>query len=217
MREDATICALSTPIGVGGLAVIRVSGPDAILCCERIFKGRSLAKTPNSSARHGFIIDPENGEMIDEVIALVMRGPNNFTGEDTVEIDCHGGMYICRRILEALIKSGCRMAMPGEFSKRAFLNGRMDLTEAEAVMDMINAETAYSLKAATSQLQGGLSKAIEQVRLSLLDCIVKMEVNIDYPEYDVPEITDEEVQDTCGRALAEVEKLLETADSGRML
>ena len=217
MREDATICALSTPIGVGGLAVIRVSGPEAILCCERIFKGRSLAKTPNSSARHGFIIDPENGEMIDEVIALVMRGPNNFTGEDTVEIDCHGGMYICRRILEALIKSGCRMAMPGEFSKRAFLNGRMDLTEAEAVMDMINAETAYSLKAATSQLQGGLSKSIEQVRLSLLDCIVKMEVNIDYPEYDVPEITDEEVQDTCGRALAEVEKLRETADSGRML
>jgi len=217
VREDATICALSTPVGIGGLAVIRVSGPDAIACCERIFQGKSLESTPAYKARHGMILDPDTGEMIDEVVVLVMRGPRNFTGEDTVEIDCHGGMYICRRILEALIKSGCRMATPGEFSKRAFLNGRMDLTEAEAVMDMINAETAYSLKAATHQLQGGLSEAIENVRLSLLDCIVKMEVNIDYPEYDVPEITDGEVLAICENALERVEELLKTADSGRLL
>ncbi len=217
MRDDSTICALSTPVGVGGLAVIRVSGPDAIEIAGRVFRGRSLQKAPTYQARHGVIVDPKSGEMIDEVVALVMRGPRNFTGEDTVEIDCHGGMYICRRILEALIQSGCRMATPGEFSKRAFLNGRMDLTEAEAVMDMINAETAYSLKAATHQLKGGLSEAIENVRLMLLDCIVKMEVNIDYPEYDVPEITDDEVFETCEAALDKVEELLSTADSGRML
>lgn len=215
--NTSTICALSTPQGVGGLAVIRVSGPDAIMICDRVFSSHKLKKARSHSCVHGYVTDFETKEVIDEVVALVMKGPRTFTGEDTVEIDCHGGMYICRRILESLIAAGCSMAQPGEFSKRAFLSGRMDLNEAEAVMDMIGAETGYSLKAAVSQLKGTLSSRIEDLRKILIDTLVAMEVNIDYPEYDVPEITDEEVLSAGMKVLEGVNELLSTADSGMLL
>lgn len=217
--ED-TIAALSTPIGTGGIAVIRMCGPRAIETAERVFVspyGKKLAKTASHKAVYGWIHDV-SGETIDEVLVLVMRAPHTFTGEDTVEINCHGGMYICQRVLQALLSAGARMAEPGEFSKIAFLNGRMDLNEAEAIMDMISAQTSYSLRSAVQQRKGGLSQKIEELRQKLMDTIVAMEVNVDYPEYDdLPEITDEGVQQSCQQVRAEVEKLLSTAESGRLL
>src|SRR5699024_9475558 len=136
-------------------------------------RGKRLDQVPSHRAVFGQMQD--QGEVIDEVLVLVMRGPHSFTGEDTDEINCHGGMYICQRIIEALIACGASMAEPGEFSKRAFLNGRMDLSEAEAVMDMISAQTAYSLKAAVNQLSGGFSRKVEALRQQLIDTIVAIE------------------------------------------
>lgn len=214
---ETTICALSTPIGTGGIAVIRVSGPKSLEIVNSIFKGKSLLKVPSHHAVHGYILDKDTKEKIDEVLVLCMKGPNTFTGEDTVEINCHGGMYICRRILESLLRAGCHSAAPGEFSKRSFMNGKMDLNEAEAVMDMIGAQTTYSLRSAVGQLGGALSGKIDEIRKTLLDLLVMMEVNIDYPEYDVPEISDEEVLEGIVQAKSEIQKLLKNADSGKLL
>ncbi len=218
--DEGTIVALSTPVGTGGVAVIRMTGPQAFEIADRVFVsafGKKLCKAESHKALYGWIVEPSKDEKIDEVLALVMRAPRTFTGEDTVEINCHGGMYICNRIIQALIEAGAQMAEPGEFSKRAFLNGRMDLTKAEAVMDMISAQTSYSLKAAVNQLGGNLADKIDQLRSKLIDTIVSMEVNIDYPEYDVPEISDEEVNENCLAVRSEVQQLLSTAESGRML
>ena len=226
--DEGTIVALSTPVGTGGVAVIRMTGPQAFEIADKVFVsafGKKLSKAESHKALYGWIVEPskneeteeKSGEKIDEVLALVMRAPRTFTGEDTVEINCHGGMYICNRIIQALIAAGAQMAEPGEFSKRAFLNGRMDLTKAEAVMDMISAQTSYSLKAAVNQLGGNLANKIDELRSKLIDTIVSMEVNIDYPEYDVPEISDEEVNENCIAVRSEVQHLLSTAESGRML
>ena len=239
--DEGTIVALSTPVGTGGVAVIRMTGPQALEIADKVFVsafGKKLSKAESHKALYGWIVEPsknidskkmnlekmdsanvdsDNPEKIDEVLALVMRAPRTFTGEDTVEINCHGGMYICNRIIQALIAAGAQMAEPGEFSKRAFLNGRMDLTKAEAVMDMISAQTSYSLKAAVNQLGGNLADKIDELRSKLIDTIVSMEVNIDYPEYDVPEISDEEVNENCLAVQSEVQRLLSTAESGRML
>ena len=222
--DEGTIVALSTPVGTGGVAVIRMTGPQALEIADKVFVsafGKKLSKAESHKALYGWIVEPSKSEdadeKIDEVLALVMRAPRTFTGEDTVEINCHGGMYICNRIIQALIAAGAQMAEPGEFSKRAFLNGRMDLTKAEAVMDMISAQTSYSLKAAVNQLGGNLADKIDELRSKLIDTIVSMEVNIDYPEYDVPEISDEEVNENCLAVRSEVQRLLSTAESGRML
>lgn len=226
--DEGTIVALSTPVGTGGVAVIRMTGLQAFEIADKVFVsafGKKLSKAESHKALYGWIVEPskneeneeKSGEKIDEVLALVMRAPRTFTGEDTVEINCHGGMYICNRIIQALIAAGAQMAEPGEFSKRAFLNGRMDLTKAEAVMDMISAQTSYSLKAAVNQLGGNLANKIDELRSKLIDTIVSMEVNIDYPEYDVPEISDEEVNENCIAVRSEVQHLLSTAESGRML
>lgn len=226
--DEGTIVALSTPVGTGGVAVIRMTGPQAFEIADKVFVsafGKKLSKAESHKALYGWIVEPskneeneeKSGEKIDEVLVLVMRAPRTFTGEDTVEINCHGGMYICNRIIQALIAAGAQMAEPGEFSKRAFLNGRMDLTKAEAVMDMISAQTSYSLKAAVNQLGGNLANKIDELRSKLIDTIVSMEVNIDYPEYDVPEISDEEVNENCIAVRSEVQHLLSTAESGRML
>lgn len=220
--SERTITALSTPAGRGGLHIVRLCGPQALAIADKVFrpagkKGRLLSEAPSHQAVLGKFVSP-GGETIDECLALVMKAPHTFTGEDTVEFDCHGGMYIVRRILETLIAQGADMAEPGEFSKRAFLNGRMDLNEAEAVMDMIDAHTKYSLQAALSQLSGKLSEQIETLRQSLVHVIADIDVNLDYPEYDdLPEITDEVIQERCGQVLASVEKLLSTAESGRLL
>ncbi len=218
-----TICVLSSPVGTGAIHVIRVSGPEAIKITDRLFRRANgslggLSKGKSASARFGRMIDPKSGEVLDEVVVTIYRAPNSFTGENTAEISCHGGMYIVKRILQSLIEAGCRMAEKGEFSKRAFLNGKMDLTEAEAVMDMIAAKTRYSLKAASQQLGGVLKDAVEEIREELIHTLSDMEVNIDYPEYDdVPEITDEMIMEKTDRALDKVERLLSTSSAGKLM
>ena len=229
-----TICALSSPVGTGALHVIRVSGPEAVMIVGRLFRRANvaskkkaavltapvngLAKVKPGKVRYGMLLDPKTGEVLDEVVVSVFKAPHSFTGEDTVEISCHGGMYIVRRILMSLLENGCRMAEKGEFSKRAFLNGKMDLTEAEAVMDMIAAKTRYSLKAATQQLGGVLKDAVEEIREDLIHVLSDMEVNIDYPEYDdIPEITDEMIQEKADEAIKKTERLLATSSAGKLM
>lgn len=217
MIISSTVCALSTPVGTGGIAVIRVSGGSAFPICQKILKnkGKKLSERPSHQAFFSDIIDSTSGELLDQGLILPMKGPGTFTGEDTVEIDCHGGMYICRRILEALVQAGCSMAQPGEFTKRAFLNGKLDLTQAEAIMDMIDAGTRYSLKAASSQLKGRLLLEADELRNELLSMLVDIEVNIDYPEYDdLPEISDDDIQQKSMDINQRIKKLLVTADSG---
>ncbi|MBQ7059771.1 MAG: tRNA uridine-5-carboxymethylaminomethyl(34) synthesis GTPase MnmE [Firmicutes bacterium] len=218
MYQEATICALSSPAGTGGVAVIRVSGPEAFSICGKLMGKTDFSSLPSHRAILRKIKDPQKGELLDEALVLPMKGPGTFTGEDTVEIDCHGGMYLCRRILEALIASGCHMAAPGEFTRRAFMNGKMDLTKAEAVMDLIDAGTRYSLKAASSQMEGRLFKEANALRDELIRMLADIEVNIDYPEYDdLPEISENEIQEKTKEILQKVETLLQSADTGMLL
>ena len=218
MFHEETICALSTPIGTGGVAVIRVSGPKAFRICGKLLSGADLSRWESHRARLRKVRDPQSGELLDEALVLPMKGPKTFTGEDTVEIDCHGGMYLCRRILEALISAGCHMAEPGEFTRRAFMNGKIDLTGAEAVMDMIDAGTKYSLKAAASQMEGRLFREANAIRDDLVRMLADIEVNIDYPEYDdLPEISEDEIQEKTEAALERIETLLQSADTGMLL
>lgn len=219
VQHQETIAALSTPVGTAGLAVIRMTGPEALAIADQVFmsgKKKKPSQASSHTALYGWIQD--GSEKIDEVILLVLKAPHSFTGEDTVEINCHGGMYICHRVLEVLMKAGAQPAEPGEFSKRAFLNGRLDLAQAEAVMDMIGARTAYSLRAAVKQRGNALHGAIESMRSRLIDMMVKVEVNIDYPEYDeAPEIDDNEIMAVCKNVQEACRKLLDTADAGRFL
>ena len=218
MVTEETICALSSPVGTGGVAVIRVSGAKAFGICEKLLRKTNLTGIPSHQAILRKIRDPKTGELLDEALILPMKGPGTFTGEDTVEIDCHGGMYICRRILEALIESGAHMASPGEFTKRAFMNGKLDLTKAEAVMDMIDAGTRYSLKAASSQMEGRLFHEANHLRDELIRMLADIEVNIDYPEYDdLPEISEDQIQEKTSEVLHQVDELLQSADTGILL
>ena len=179
--ED-TIVAISTAVGVGAISIIRVSGKESITQVEKIYKGKNLKEQPSHTIHYGHIIDGEN--IIDEVLVSIMRGPKSFTAEDVVEINCHGGIASTNKILELLIKNGCRLAEPGEFTKRAFLNGRIDLIEAESVMDVIHAKTEKSLKLAQNQLSGKVSTMIHDLRQKMIEVIANIAVNIDYPEYE---------------------------------
>ncbi|MCQ2976595.1 MAG: tRNA uridine-5-carboxymethylaminomethyl(34) synthesis GTPase MnmE, partial [archaeon] len=183
-----TICAISTALGVGAISIIRVSGKEAIEITNKIFKGKNLNNVETHTIHYGYIID--NDEVIDEVLVSVMKAPKTFTMEDVVEINCHGGIATTNRVLELLLENGCRLAEAGEFTKRAFLNGRIDLMEAEAVMDLINTKTDLSRKISINQLQGYGSKMIKDLRNDLINIISNIEVNIDYPEYnDIYEVT----------------------------
>ncbi len=185
--ED-TICAISTSLGVGAISIVRLSGPEAIAITNKIYKGKDLTKVESHTINYGHIY--ENDKIIDEVLVSVMRAPKTFTTEDVVEINCHGGMASTNKILELLLTNGCRLAEPGEFTKRAFLNGRIDLIEAEAVSDIINAQTENSRSLAINQLTGELSRIIQNLRQEILSLMANIEVNIDFPEYeDAEEIT----------------------------
>lgn len=187
--ED-TIAAISTTLGVGAIAIIRVSGTESIKIVNSIFKGKNLLDVDSHTINYGHILD--GNEIIDEVLVSVMKAPKTFTREDIVEINTHGGIAITNKILELLLNHGCRLASPGEFTKRAFLNGRIDLIEAEGVMDLINAKTEKSRKLAINQLNGEVSKLIKNLRQKILELLANIEVNIDYPEYeDIEEITNE--------------------------
>ena len=178
-----TICAISTSQGIGAIAIIRVSGEDSIEIVNKIFKGRDLSKVKSHTINYGHIVD-KSGKYIDEVLVSVMHAPKTFTTENIVEINTHGGIACTNQVLELLLENGCRLAEPGEFTKRAFLNGRIDLLEAEAVMDKINAQTEIQNRMASNQLSGKVSDLINNLRDDMVQIISNINVNIDYPEYD---------------------------------
>lgn len=214
---QSTIAAVATPPGTGAIALIRVSGPNAIAVAKRIFHGRSSAfEWVPRLQQFGRILDAD-GSTIDEVLLTAFLGPRSFTGEDVVEITCHGGVVVTRRVLDALFRSGAEPASPGEFTERAFLNGKMDLTQAEAVMDIISARTELALKAAGEQLSGRLGREIEAIRHDLIGLLAHLEAYIDFPEEDIDPDSAATLlarTDAVGKRVA---SLLATADQGRIL
>lgn len=216
--DNDTIAAISTPVGEGGISIIRVSGDDAIAVAQKIYRGKDLSKVHTNTINYGHIIDPDNGEEVDEVMVSVMRAPHTYTCEDVVEINCHGGLLATNRILQLVLSYGARMAEPGEFTKRAFLNGRLDLSQSEAVMDLIRAKTDKSMKVALNQLDGNLSHLIRKLRKDILDVLAQVEVNIDYPEYDaVEEMTTKMLKEKDTEIRQRIEALLKTAKQGKVL
>ena len=177
-----TIAAISTSLGIGAISIIRVSGNDSIKIVNNIFKGKNLNLVDSHTINYGYII--ENEKIIDEVLVSVMRKPKTFTTEDVVEINCHGGITTTNKVLELLLLNGCRLAEPGEFTKRAFFNGRIDLLEAEAISDLINSKSEKARNIAINQIQGKNSNMIRILRKKILEVIANIEVNIDYPEYE---------------------------------
>ncbi|PTX62411.1 tRNA modification GTPase trmE [Melghirimyces profundicolus] len=215
--ETDTIAAISTPMGEAGIAVIRVSGPEAIQTADRIFKGKNRLENAESHTVHyGYIIDPETGDRIDEVLVTVMRAPRTFTREDVVEISCHGGMVPVQNVLEALLTSGARLAEPGEFTKRAFLNGRIDLSQAEAVIDLIRSKTDRAARVAMHQADGRLSRLVRRLRDEILETLAHLAVNVDYPEYDAEQLTAQKILDRCRSIETELDQLLKTARQGKI-
>ncbi|MBB1062525.1 tRNA uridine-5-carboxymethylaminomethyl(34) synthesis GTPase MnmE [Limosilactobacillus fastidiosus] len=216
--DNDTIAAISTPVGEGGISIIRISGDNAIPVAQKIYRGKDLAKVPTNTINYGHIIDPDNNEEVDEVMTSVMRAPHTYTCEDVVEINCHGGLLATNRILQLVLSYGARMAEPGEFTKRAFLNGRLDLSQSEAVMDLIWAKTDKSMKVALNQLDGNLSHLIRKLRKDILDVLAQVEVNIDYPEYDaVEEMTTKMLKEKATEIRQRIEALLKTAKQGKVL
>ncbi len=208
-----TIAALSSPSGTGAVALLRVSGPDAAVVAAAVFKGPSLKPR---RALFGEIRDAAGGR-IDEVLLTFFQGPASYTGEDTVEISCHGGMLVTRRVLERLLEAGARAAGPGEFTQRAFLNGKLDLTQAEAVMDVISAQTDRALQAAHRQLDGALGRTILAMRDELLGILAHVEAYIDFPEEDIDPDTGTALRGRMEGLIGRLEMLLATADQGRLL
>lgn len=214
--NERTIAALSTPQGVGGIAVIRISGAEAIVICDKIFKGsKKLTECESHTVNYGHIVS--DGKVIDEVLVAVMLAPKTYTRENVVEISTHGGAVASKLVLEALIKAGAYPAEPGEFTKRAFLNGRIDLSQAEGIIDIINSKTAIEERNALSQAGGGLSKEIETMRASLVNLAARMQVAIDYPDEDLEDVTLDEIGELIKENIEKTDKLLKTADSGRVL
>ena len=211
-----TIVAISTALGVGAISIVRVSGKDAIEIVNSVFSGKDLTKVDSHTIHYGYIVD--NEEKIDEVLVSVMRSPKTFTCEDVVEINCHGGIATTNKVLELLLTKGCRLAEPGEFTKRAFLNGRIDLIEAESVMDLINSKTEFARKLAISSLNGNGSKLISKLREDLVSIISNIEVNIDYPEYnDIYEVTENDLKDKIVIFKETLNKIIEEYENGRIL
>ncbi|MGM9965596.1 MAG: tRNA uridine-5-carboxymethylaminomethyl(34) synthesis GTPase MnmE [Clostridium sp.] len=222
MKEFDTICGIATAQGEGGIAIIRVSGNKALEIVGRIFKGINNFDINNMKTytmKYGNIIDSVSKEVIDEVIISYMKGPRSFTAEDVVEINCHGGVVSTNRVLEEVIKSGARIAEPGEFTKRAFLNGRIDLSQAEAVMDIITAKTDLAMKSAVMQSEGSLSKEINKLRAYLLDVLALIEYDVDFTEDDEePDATvPVKVSESLNKAIIDMEKLLKGANEGKII
>lgn len=217
LTQFDTIAAISTPIGEGGISIVRLSGEDAIKIANKVFRGADLTKAPTHTIHYGHIVDPKTNKVIDEVMVSVMRGPKTFTREDIVEINCHGGIVVTNDILQLLLASGARMADPGEYTKRAFMNGRIDLTQAESVMDIVRAKTDKSREVAMNQLAGGLMEKIKAMRQELLDTMAQEEVNIDYPEYDMDDMTGREMKKKAISVSKKIDVLLKTAQEGKIM
>jgi len=219
--EFDTIAAISTPMGEGAIAIVRLSGPEAISIANRVFRSPK-EKTLNEQATHtihyGHLIDPKTEVVVEEVMVSLMKGPKTFTREDVIEINCHGGLVTVNRVLQLVLQYGARLAEPGEFTKRAFLNGRIDLSQAEAVMDLIRSKTDRAMNVALGQMDGKLSRLIASLRQALLETLAQVEVNIDYPEYDdVEEMTLPMIIEKSTWVKKEIENLLQTSTQGKIL
>lgn len=219
MLFEDTIAAISTPIGIGGIGIIRVSGKEAIGIVDKIFKAankKSLTDVASHTITYGHIVS-QSGKVLDEVLIMLMKGPKTFTREDVIEINCHGGPIPLNAVLMEVINAGARLAESGEFTKRAFLNGRIDLAQVEAIMDIIEAKTELSLSQAVGQLEGNLSKKIKEYQDTLIQIIARIEVSIDYPEYDDDEPITNDFEAELRVLVGELNELLKTADTGKMI
>ncbi|PEG12162.1 tRNA uridine-5-carboxymethylaminomethyl(34) synthesis GTPase MnmE [Bacillus wiedmannii] len=216
--EFDTIAAISTALGEGAIAIVRVSGDDAVEKVNRIFKGKDLTEVPSHTIHYGHIVDLDTNQVIEEVMVSILRAPRTFTRENIVEINCHGGLVSVNKVLQLILAQGVRLAEPGEFTKRAFLNGRIDLSQAEAVMDLIRAKTDRAMNVAINQMEGRLSKLIGRLRQDILETLAHVEVNIDYPEYDdVEEMTHNILIEKATHVRTEIAKILETSKQGKIL
>lgn len=222
---DDTIAAISTPAGTGGIGIIRISGSEAAEIANKIFRGISqraagkdaVARMSSHTIKYGVIVDPSNEELIDECLISVMKAPRSYTREDVVEINCHGGYAVMRKILSIVLQAGARPAQPGEFTQRAFVNGRIDLSEAEAVMDLIGAKTEAGRKAAVQQLSGRLYREIKAIREELKLCLAQIEVALDYPEYEMDGEAGASAMTLLEKIRKKLEKLSDTFYRGRIL
>ncbi|HDZ5779191.1 TPA: tRNA uridine-5-carboxymethylaminomethyl(34) synthesis GTPase MnmE [Staphylococcus aureus] len=214
-----TITSISTPMGEGAIGIVRLSGPQAVEIADKLYKGKHLLNdVPSHTINYGHIIDPESKEVVEEVMVSVLRAPKTFTREDIIEINCHGGILTINRVLELTMTYGARMAEPGEFTKRAFLNGRIDLSQAEAVMDFIRSKTDRASKVAMNQIEGRLSDLIKKQRQSILEILAQVEVNIDYPEYDdVEDATTVFLLEQSKEIKQEINRLLDTGAQGKIM
>lgn len=217
--ELDTIASISTPMGEGAIAIVRLSGNDAISIADKLYKGKhQLSDVASHTINYGHIIDPASNEIVEEVMVAVMRAPRTYTREDIVEINCHGGIMTVNRVLELALTNGARLAEPGEFTKRAFLNGRIDLSQAEATMDFIRSKTDRASRVAMQQIEGRLSVLIKGLRQSILEILAQVEVNIDYPEYDdVEEATNTFLMEEARKIEGSITNLLQTANQGKIL
>ena len=218
MEYTDTIAAIATAMGNSGIGIVRISGENAVEVAEKVFRTpgkKKLSESESHTIHYGYVYDGD--EAVDEVLLMLMRGPRSYTAEDTVEIDCHGGMLVTRRILETVLKAGARLAEPGEFTKRAFLNGRIDLSQAEAVIDVINAKNEYALQSSVSQLRGSVSKEIHEIRDRILYEIAFIESALDDPEHISLDGYPERLAVVVAEQKKQVEKLLASADEGKMI
>lgn len=223
MKEFDTICAIATPIGEGGIAIIRISGDKALNIADEVFiaKNKQSVKLMDTyTMRYGNIIERDSKEIIDEVIISYMKGPHSYTGENVVEINCHGGVVATNRVLNEIVKAGARLAEPGEFTKRAFLNGRIDLSQAEAIMDIITAKTDLSMKSAMMQRNGSLTKEINELRKYLLNVLALIEYAVDFTEDDEDIVDDHlvnQIKDGINKTIVKINNLLKNADEGKII
>lgn len=217
MNQD-TIAAISTSLSPAGIGIIRVSGQSSIQIVDACFKAKSnksLELVDSHTIHYGFIMDGEH--ILDEVLVSLMKGPNSFTREDIVEVNCHGGIIVLEKVLDLLIRSGARLAEPGEFTKRAFLNGRIDLSQAEAIMDIINAKSDLSLEASMSHLKGRLKLSVESIKEKVIKIIAHVEASIDYPEYDIEELSDDMLLDQLDTISKDLQALRNSYDQGKIV
>ena len=216
---DATIAAISTAMSASGIGIVRISGEETMNVIAKIYRSKNgkkdIREVGSHTIHYGFIYDGE--EVVDEVLVMIMRGPHTYTGEDTVEIDCHGGVYAMKRVLETVLKNGAVIAEPGEFTKRAFLNGRLDLSQAEAVMDVIQAKNSMALKSSVEQLKGSVQRAVKEIRAKLLHEIAYIETALDDPEHFDLTGYPQELQGIVEKESENISELLKTADDGRMI
>jgi len=215
---NAAICAIATPVGEGGIGIIRISGDQAVSIAARILQtrgGKGVEDSVSHSLSYGMVRDPSTGERLDEVMFAVMRAPKTYTRADTVEVYCHGGAVLLHRVLDLLIRQGAQLAEPGEFTKWAFLNGRIDLTQAEAVMDLIHAKSEAGQRAAMAQMEGGLHRRVERLRSEAIHLLAEIEAGIDFTEEDIQFLSQEQIRNQLAEIMAGTEELLKTATSGQ--